>query len=361
MALPQGLKQGLKAKTVVTENGEQTTYGATCLTHSIVFRKDGKAVKTEEVPIEVQQQLYATMLVGVRVPDTSSGREVEILEHSKQPPVDRTETPAAILDTPLGNQPLYEASQPLQPEINKVLENMPTPQYQSQEEEEDDLGFSEQAPEVDLMAMLEEAERRSVDAINLKELVNVLYERFGIYTVYLNRTPKLSDINPLTGAVMNQLTLGQANQGFRNAQRMGTSWNPNTIRAQINVALRQRGQLAPPLPTTAMEMNQTVGDDYGQAITDRPIGEQAEERRFDRRYNRSFESPHKSAMYHERGKSSDGLDEDETYAEPPINARNSIVRPFKANQRSMQQLERISRERSTNSANHSNMDFNDLV
>ena len=72
-----------------------------------------------------------------------------------------------------------------------------------------------------------------------------------------------------------------------------------------------------------------------------PLHEMPEEYRH--RYNRRFESPHRSALHSERGKYQDGTDPDEVYAEPPINARRPIVREFVANKRSMQQLAEISR------------------
>jgi len=60
---------------------------------------------------------------------------------------------------------------------------------------------------------------------------------------------------------------------------------------------------------------------------------------------RRFASPHISAQQSEAGKERDGLDPDEIYAEPPINAQNAIVRPFVTNKRSQAKLEEINRQR----------------
>lgn len=319
MALPIGLKPGLKAKTVINDNDE---YAATCLAHAVVYRLNGKAVKTDKVPEEVKAQLHATMLVGGGTPTDVRQVERPIVESTApyEPSVLESVSPSELAGVA---EILDEVNQPV-----------------------DELGFSgDDAPQIDYEAMLQEAEARSVDAVNLRVLVKALYERFGVYTVYLNKTPSREDINPLTGAIMNTLTLGQANQGFRVAQRTGTSWNPEAIKGQIEAARRSRTSDVAPLPQSSMAAAQTVEDaPFGREI-EMPSLHGEPMQHPERRYNRSYESPHSSAMYPERGKESDGTDPDEVYAEPPINARTAIVRQFKSNKRSEDQLQRISQRR----------------
>lgn len=210
MALQKGLVPGLKANTKVSYEKDGVRfvdeYSSVCLKHAITYRKNGKAIKTVDVPEDVKEQLYATMLVGAPKPTPEpTPEEVEV-------------TSAALAN--------------------------------------DEFGFDE-APEIDYPALLEEAESRSVDTVNLRTLIEALYNRFGIYTVYLNRTPTRSDINPITGAMMNSLTLGQANQGFRTAQRLGTSWNPEAIRAQISQARQQITEVQT-LPQSELQQEQVV-------------------------------------------------------------------------------------------------------
>ena len=335
MALPIGLNPGLKAKTVVEreEDGRvhKAEYAATCLAHSVVYRLNGKAIKNAEVPQEVKEQLNATMLVGAGTPT-----ELGIVSE----PVDPEALQAAAN---LEIQARVDAAKPA-PVVVPNENWQPSPLEDNSIE--DEFGFSEaDAPQVDYEAMLQEAEARSVDAVNLRVLVKALYERFGVYTVYLNKTPSREDINPLTGASMNSLTLGQANQGFRVAQRTGTSWNPEAIKAQLEAARQSRTSDAAPLPQSSMAASQTVeAAPFGREVEMPSIyGEPMEHP--ERRFNRSYESPHASAMYPERGKESDGTDPDEVYAEPPINARTAIVRQFKSNKRSEEQLQRISQRR----------------
>lgn len=323
MALPIGLQAGLKAKTVVTfrnEAGQEVSdeYAATCLSNAIVYKKNGKSIKTDEVPEAVKGQLVATMLVGAKAPEVTP------------PAIDKASTPVSENNFPaIENEAEIAAT--------AALLDTPAPA--------DDLGFDNvQAPEIDLAAELAEAEARSVDNVNLRDLVTALYNRFGIYTVYMNRPPAREDVNPLTGQVMNMLTLGQANQGFKQAQRTGASWNPKVIQSEISTSRAMRGHKSV-LPQTTLQQNQVVGDDYG---TERHMpslhGEPA------RRVNRRYESPHQSVINSVRGKEGDGTDPDEIYAEPPINAKNSIVRPFFVNEQSQEQLERISRTRRPRSA-----------
>lgn len=325
MALPIGLKPGLKAKTIVRGDGIEDEYGATCLAYAVVYRKNGKPIKNDEVNEEIKEQLNATMLVGVP--------QVE------RPVIDEVaEIDPAVLE-----------------QVAVQLTQVPNPQYTPSvfEQAVDELGFEgSEAPVIDLSAELEAAEARSVDSVNLRELAKALYNRFGVYTVYLNTTPTREDISPITGAVMNSLSLGQASQGFRSAQRMGTSWNPEVIRAQINSSRNLRNTEVS-LPTSAMQANQHVGAVYGDEINMPAMPGEP-----DRNYNRAFESPHQSAVKALRGKESDGLDADEVYAEPPINARSPIIRPFVTNRRSQEQLERISRERIMPGQN---VNFDDIV
>ena len=358
MALPIGLIPGLKAKTVVEreEDGRvsKAEYAATCLAHSVVYRLNGKAIKNAEVPQEVKEQLNLTMLVGAGTPTNVMPPELGIVSEPEFVGIDHAEVGG---DKTVTQE--FEPSNPLQEAVNQLANAKveaqstpaaPNPFYQPSVLEdnsiEDEFGFSEaDAPQVDYEAMLQEAEARSVDAVNLRVLVKALYERFGVYTVYLNKTPSREDINPLTGAIMNSLTLGQANQGFRVAQRTGTSWNPEAIKAQLEAARQSRTSDAAPLPQSSMAASQAVEDaPFGREIEMPSIyGEPMAHP--ERRFNRSYESPHASAMYPERGKESDGTDPDEVYAEPPINSRNAIVRPFKTNRRSEDQLQRISSRR----------------
>ena len=186
MALPIGLKPGLKAKTVVNDNDE---YAATCLAHSVVYRLNGKAVKTDKVPEEVKAQLHATMLVGGGTPTDIRQAEIGIANEPVDPEIAQA---AANLEM----QARADAAKPAPVVVPN--ENWQPSSFEDKSIE-DELGFSgDDAPAIDYEAMLQEAKARSVDTVNLRVLVKALYDRFGVYTVYLNKTPSREDINPLS-------------------------------------------------------------------------------------------------------------------------------------------------------------------
>lgn len=327
MALPAGLTTGLTAE-VTDQNGNR--WGGRCLAHAIVYQYNGKPIKTAEVPQAVKERLIGTMLVGVKKEEPTP---IETLDE-----IDRlVEEGEAQAEEP----------QPTADEVAAVaaLTAAPNPQFQpspleNSESIADDLGFSEDdKPEIDLAAELEEAQARSIDRVNLRVLAKVLYERFGVYTAYLNRPPSQADIHPVTGALMNNFTRGQAYQQFKDAQRTGTSWSPAVIKSQIAAARNQRGGAAP-LPASAMQQHQAVEPERftGEELPNNNIQARP-------RVNRRYESPHQSAVKSERGKEFDGTDPDEIYVEPPINAKTAIVRPFFNNPRTQAQLDEISRTR----------------
>jgi hypothetical protein len=352
MALPFGLKAGVQAKTMVTfeQDGkrENVEFSAVCLANAVVYKMNGKPIKTAEVPEQVKEQLIGTMLAGV------SAGQVEMAEKPEVPTevvdeaaevakelVEKITVPENVqtMSTPPAPNPMYQPS---------VLENNSI---------EDEFGFNNMtAPKIDYEEMLAEAEARSVDNANLRVLVDTLYRRFRIYLPYINQPPQRSDISPTTGSVMNAITFGQAVQGFKTAQRTGASWNPQVIRSQINSALGS-SQDAEPLPPTPEERKQSVQPFAGQEVVMPNLHGEPEEEPY--RVNRNYDSPHKSAVRSERGNERDGLDPDEVYAEPPINAQTAIIRPFVVNKQSQAKLEEISQQRSLGTPQ--NISFDDLV
>lgn len=343
MALPYGLESGMKSITVTTdESGTKTEWVAGTTPHSIVFRKNGKPTKTDEVPEKVKENLLGTLMAGVTVKAKTDINPADSLEAVEE--IGRVAE--QIEQTPNEN---WQPS-PLE-NVDSIADELIA--------QGEDTGFTEaDEPEIDVAAELEMAMAMSIERVNLRELATALYRRFGIYSVYLNRPPKSSDISPVTGAVMNAFSLGQTHQNFKAAQRLGTSWNPAVIKAQIRTAESLRGDVPSDLPDNTLRKNQVVGEQYGNEIKMPTLHGEATPEQERPRYNRHYESPHKSAMYSERGKESDGLDSDEVYASPPINARNSIIRPFINNERTQSQLEQISK---TRTPKQQDISFEDLV
>lgn len=370
MALPFGLKSGLTAKTnvkITDSDGTQSDdeYSARCLAHAVVYQKNGKAVKSVEVDDRIKEQLIGTMLAGA-----GAGVEAK-LEEPIVPPIPEghivVDEASNVPDEVIADMARLEDEARKAAEAISIVTDStpaaPNPFYEPSKFEdkpiEDDLGFDDTpAPEINYEELLAEVEARSVDNANLKVLVDALYRRFNVYLPYVNQPPRRSDISPITGAVMNALTYGQAVQGFKTAQRTGTSWNPAEIRSQL-ASSRSSSQDVDVMPRLPEEDIQTV-ESYGEPMVGMPsnLHGEPEQPEFPRELRR-FASPHKSAQFSEHGKERDGLDPDEIYAEPPINAQSPIVRPYVINKRSQAKLEDINRQRM--STVPQNVGFDQLV
>lgn len=76
----------------------------------------------------------------------------------------------------------------------------------------------ETAPTVSEPDFLDEI---SIHTAPLNSMVQALYDRFGIYTVYLGALPRADETNPLTGEAFNRYHLGIAYQAALKVQRVG--------------------------------------------------------------------------------------------------------------------------------------------
>lgn len=61
----------------------------------------------------------------------------------------------------------------------------------------------------------------SIHTANISDIAQALYERFGLYTVYLGQFPQSDEINPLTGENFTKYHLGIAYQAAIRAQNQG--------------------------------------------------------------------------------------------------------------------------------------------
>ena len=61
----------------------------------------------------------------------------------------------------------------------------------------------------------------SIYTADLKDIAHALYDRFGIYTVYLGELPRADEINPLTASPFTKYHLGIAYQAAIFAQNQG--------------------------------------------------------------------------------------------------------------------------------------------
>jgi hypothetical protein len=69
----------------------------------------------------------------------------------------------------------------------------------------------------------------------LKDIAQALYDRFGIYTVYLRKLPQNDEVNPLTGTAFTKYHLGIAYQAAIYAENQGLlDKEPEALRKQID-------------------------------------------------------------------------------------------------------------------------------
>ena len=205
-------------KAVFGEYAAYTTPGG------VRFQKDGKLISVKSVPPEVVQFLEGKVtgergrvepkqpdlyekLEGKPAPtqhiqseDTPTLTEIDVLERAKRPPEHLTMEDFA--DDPDFQRGLQEAENP---------------------------AGTHPVPEVDPNFL----ESVSIHTAPIEDIARALYERFGLYTVYLGQLPNPDEINPLTGEGFTKYHLGIAYQAAIRAQNVGIK-SPEANRAAID-------------------------------------------------------------------------------------------------------------------------------
>lgn len=159
----------------------------------------------------------------------------------------------------------------------------------------------------------------------LKELVEELYERFGIYTCYLQREPNVTDIHPVTGNLMTNFTLGQTRSQYLGASRNGANWNGEVMASIFEN--RKQDRYPTHMKEQFVEEEKTL---YQNGLSMKEW--------------REIRAAEKPIMRAEHGRRGDGTDEDELYAEPPINGR--IIREYPTNPIAERRLDEARQRRS---------------
>lgn len=104
----------------------------------------------------------------------------------------------------------------------------------------------------------------SIHTASLFDMVHAMYERFGIYSVYLGELPQGDEINPLTGEVFTKYHLGIAYQAAIRAQSTGVL----TVAPELGRKIMDEGRAASanftvdPVPQTMGEARRANSFDY---------------------------------------------------------------------------------------------------
>lgn len=224
----------------------------------------------------------------------------------------------------IGNENIGGESVPLKNTPEKEIKN--------------EFGFDGAEPEIDWKAAYEDAITHSTDNLTLKDLADLMYIKFGVYTCYLQREPRNDDIHPITGNMMTNFTRGQARQQYLSAVASKTNYDPNVM-ARI---LKSRESHFDMQAHREAHPDRFVQPDIEMPTDDNPYAD----KKLTMKEWRDMRASEKPIMNTEHGRRGDGTDEDELYAEPPINGR-TIIRPYATNPIAERRLEekRLKRER----------------
>lgn len=242
-----------------------------------------------------------------------SGSTYRKLIDGKWTPMRKHEVPQSVVEAFEG----VVVSEPTPEEVNEIAEKVDNPQ-----EDVNDFGFSGEAPEIDWKAAYEDAITHSTDNLTLKDLADLMYTKFGVYTCYLQREPKQDDVHPITGNLMSNFTRGQARQQYLSAVAAKTNYDPNVM-ARI---LKSRESHFDIQAHREAHPDRFVQPDIEMPEEDNPYAD----KKLTMKEWRDMRAAEKPIMNSERGRRGDGTDEDELYAEPPING-HTIIRPYATN------------------------------
>lgn len=229
------------AKEVFGEYSAYTTPGG------IRFMKAGRLTSENALPPEVVNYLKGkltgergTVLATdePRFPRPSEEELARMRAESVQVPPELQMTPEEVVARTPVEQPVE--SEPLSPEdfddtpVHTPLE--PTPEQEAQVRE---LIKEAHTPVIEEPQIAEVEpdflESVSIYTADLKDIAQALYDRFGIYTVYLGKLPQNDEINPLTATQFTKYHLGIAYQAAIYAQNQGLlQKEPETNRQLID-------------------------------------------------------------------------------------------------------------------------------
>lgn len=108
----------------------------------------------------------------------------------------------------------------------------------------------------------------SIHTASLEDMVHALYERFGIYSVYLHQLPNPDEINPLTAEPFTKYHLGIAYQAAIRAQNQGILERPaEEGRRQIDQGRAASENFAvDPVPQTMGDARRANSFDYRTSV-----------------------------------------------------------------------------------------------
>lgn len=209
-------------------------YKAYTVGNGIRFMLNNRLIKEVEVPPELVQAFKTEL--GVKTEDAPShfDQATSPEEQAKVVETDPTPLTAADFEEPVVSElpPIPQA--PMQQEVVSQqvaevfappIQEQPVPATAFQPDVHDAMvdGHYTVQPQPPVMNVLpvEQAEPGSIHGASIWDMARAMYERFGVYTVWLKKDPEEGEISPLTGEAMPSYERGIAYQAMKRAVIQG--------------------------------------------------------------------------------------------------------------------------------------------
>lgn len=209
-------------------------YAAYTTPGGVRFQYQGKLVSVNAVPVEVAQ-LLTTKLTGNRGQveqkfPKPTPEELEKIRAEQLAPKPGLEADPAKLATDAANaadrltaDDFDEPEPPVDPSPPEEGADFIAPEAPTLQEQ-----VAARPATIDPSFL----EAVSIHSASLQDIAEALYNRFGIYTVYLRKLPEQDEINPLTGVSFSKYHLGIAYQAAIYAQNHGILNTPPEVHRQ---------------------------------------------------------------------------------------------------------------------------------
>ena len=229
-------------------------YGAFTNKNSVRYQKDNKLIAQSSVPPEVVNYLNKQLGYkpkGFPMPSEEEKARMRAESLIVKPELQRVD------ELPLTQDDFIPSEEPTEvPHAPEPGEIMPT------------VVAEPVALPTEPDPMSEFMESVSIHTASLEDMVNAMSERFGIYSVYLNRLPQGDEINPLTGEAFTKYHLGIAYQAAIRAQSIGVlnivpESNRRTIDANRDASANFQ---VDPVPQTMGQARRANSFDYRTSV-----------------------------------------------------------------------------------------------
>ena len=258
-----------------------------------------------------------------------SGSTYRKLIDGKWTPMRKHEVPQEVIEAFEGFK-IEEVGEPTFEEMKEVADIIGDENIGGESKSVNEFGFDGAEPEIDWKAAYEDAITHSTDNLTLKDLADLMYTKYGVYTCYLQKEPQETDVHPITGGLMTNFLRGQARQQYLSAVANRTNFDPNVMKGILKSRENARFDFE---AHREAHPDRFTRPDIEMPSEDNPYAD----KKLTMKEWRAMREAEKPLMASEHGRRGDGTDEDELYAEPPINGR-TIIRPYATNPIAEQRL-----------------------